>query len=164
MHQLCDYVLGSTPDNPQKLIIAEDNPVMVWFWEALCSHLYIETEVLHSKLNNEARWNLLQRSNDPKSSLQVLVMMYNVGAQGVNLDPCCCHVQASISIRRKETRRKLLQSKLRRSHNARLDRHHEKKKIRELGSEEANKVYQGSRRGHHRLHRIRISSITKGDC
>ncbi len=57
-----------------------------------CNYLYIYTEVLHSGLNNEARWKPLQLFNNPESPLKVLVLMYNVGAQGVHLDPCCCRV------------------------------------------------------------------------
>ena len=53
------------------------------------NHMYVQTEVLHSGLNNEARWKLVQSFNNPTNPIKVLILMYNVGAQGVNLDPCC---------------------------------------------------------------------------
>ena len=92
IYQLRDYVLGPDSSQQRKLLITEDIPLVAWFWEMVCRYLYIETEVLHSGLNNEARWNLVQSFNDVNSRLKVLVLMYNVGAQGVNLDQCCCRV------------------------------------------------------------------------
>ena len=92
IYQLRDYVLGADSSQQRKLLITEDIPLVAWFWEMVCRYLYIETEVLHSGLNNEARWNLVQSFNDVNSPLKVLVLMYNVGAQGVNLDQCCCRV------------------------------------------------------------------------
>ena len=86
------YVLGADSGQQRKLIITEDIPLVAWFWEIVYRYLYIETEVLHSGLNNEARWSLVQSFNNINSPLKVLILMYNVGAQGVNLDQCCCRV------------------------------------------------------------------------
>ena len=97
IHQLRDWVLDGQADlkPPRKLIISEDTPLVAWFWELACNYLYVQTEVLHSGLNNEARWNLVQSFNNPKSAVKVLVLMYNIGAQGVNLDTCSCRVPES---------------------------------------------------------------------
>ena len=59
--------------------------------------LYIQIEVLHSKLNDEARWEVVQSFNKPKSPVQVLTLMSSVGARGVSLDQCCCRVIVATS-------------------------------------------------------------------
>ena len=91
LSQIRDYVL-STGQKPNKLIITEDTPLTAWYWEVVLNFLYIETEVLHSGLTNPERWALVKKFNDEKSSLRILILMYNVGAQGINLDPCCPRV------------------------------------------------------------------------
>ena len=94
IHHLRDWVLDGQADSkpPRKLIISEDTPLVAWFWELACNYLYIQTEVLHSGRNNEARWTLVQAFNNPESAVKVLILMYNVGAQGVNMDTCSCRV------------------------------------------------------------------------
>lgn len=89
-----DHLLQEKNDNrrPDKLLVAEDTPIVAWFWELALNYLYIETKVLHSGLNNEERTLLVKSFNNPRSSLKMLVLMYNVGSQGTNLDPCCNNV------------------------------------------------------------------------
>ena len=83
--------------HPNKLIITEDTPLTAWFWEIVLNYLYIETEALHSGMTNSERIDLVKRFNDTKSSLKVLVLIYNVGAQGVNLDESCKRVLVATS-------------------------------------------------------------------
>ncbi|KAL8841352.1 MAG: hypothetical protein Q9170_000983 [Blastenia crenularia] len=77
----------SDPDgHPNKVLLTEDTPLVAWYWELILNYLYIETEALHSGLSNAERIALVDRFKDGKNSLAVLIQMYNVGAQGTNLD------------------------------------------------------------------------------
>ena len=93
--QVHEHILRDTTDphrRPDKLLIAEDTPLVAWFWELVLTFMYVETKVLHSGLNNDERTQLVKSFNSPKSTLRVLVLMYNVGSQGTNLDSCCNRV------------------------------------------------------------------------
>ena len=68
---------------------------MAWFWELLLRYLYIETDTLEANLSYKERVDLVQKFNDRDSTLKVLIIMYNVGAQGTNLDEACCRVLIS---------------------------------------------------------------------
>lgn len=93
LSQIRDYVLAApTNGRPNKLVTLEETPLMAWFWELACNHLYISTKVMHSGLNNEERIKLVKEFNNPKTPLRILVLIYNVGSQGTNLDPCCHRV------------------------------------------------------------------------
>ena len=49
--------------------------------------------MLNAGLTDLERVNLVKRFNDPKDSLLILIIMYQVSsAHGVNLDRCCCRV------------------------------------------------------------------------
>lgn len=89
LSQVRDYLLTQDPkEPPRKLIVAEGTPIVAWAWEMALNYLYVETRVLHSGLNNEERGRLVKDFNNPKNSIRVLILMYNVGSQGTNLDPC----------------------------------------------------------------------------
>lgn len=51
--------------------------------------IYVKTEVLHADLNDSERIALVKRFNDSSNPLLVLVIMYQISAQWVNLDACC---------------------------------------------------------------------------
>ena len=86
INQIQDYVLGSLTisDDPRKLVIIKDTPLVAWFWESITKYLYIDAEVLHSGLNNEERWGLVQKFNDPNSSLKVLVPLVSFTTVSIN--------------------------------------------------------------------------------
>lgn len=93
LHTIHTYVLPSTVDQqPRKLLITEDVPLNAFFYESVCNFCYVNTEVLHAGLSDSDRVNLVKRFNDPKDDLLILIIMYQVSAQGVNLNPCCCRV------------------------------------------------------------------------
>ena len=90
LHQLRTYVLPTDFNAPpKKLLITEDVPLNAWFWEVACNFVYVEAEVLHAGLTDHERVALVRRFNDSTDSLTVLIIMYQVSAQGVNLDACC---------------------------------------------------------------------------
>lgn len=100
LSQVKDMVLIGKADpggHPNKLIITEDTSLTAWFWEIVLNYLYIETEALHSGMTNSEHIDLVKRFNDPRSSLKILVLMYNVGAQDVNLDESCKRVLVATS-------------------------------------------------------------------
>jgi hypothetical protein len=90
LYQIHTYVLpASSSGQYQKLMLTEAVPLSAHFWELVCNLTYVETAVLHSGLNEQERINLISRFNDPASNLMVLIIMYNVNAQGANLDGAC---------------------------------------------------------------------------
>lgn len=80
--------INDPDDHPNKIIITEDTPLIAWFYEIVLRFLYVEAEVLHSGLSQPDRISLVRRFNDAKDPLKALILVYTVGAQGVNLDPC----------------------------------------------------------------------------
>lgn len=93
LHQLHTYSLPrDLTDRPRKLLVTEDIPMNTYFFEMVCKLMYVEAEVLHANLGDVERVNLVNRFNNPQDSLTVLIIMYQVSSQGVNLDSCCCQV------------------------------------------------------------------------
>ena len=93
LYQIHTYVLPHiVTEKPRKLLITEDVALKAFFWDSVCNFAYVETEVLHAGLTDLERVNLVKRFSDPKDSLLILIIMYQVSAQGVNLDRCCCRV------------------------------------------------------------------------
>jgi hypothetical protein len=90
LHQIHTYVLpASNSGQYQKLMLTEAVPLSAHFWELVCNLTYVETAVLHGGLNEQERISLISRFNDATSDLKVLIIMYNVNAQGANLDGAC---------------------------------------------------------------------------
>lgn len=68
-----------------------------YFLEVVCKLIYVEAEVLHANLSDLERVNLVNRFNNPGDTLIVLIIIYQVSFQGVNLDNCCCRVVVAMS-------------------------------------------------------------------
>lgn len=93
LHQVRTYVLPQTAEGKtNKLLLLEDVPLSAQFWEMVLNFVYVETGVLHSKLSDGERIELVKRFNDAEDSLSILILMHSVSAQGMNLDACCCRV------------------------------------------------------------------------
>lgn len=76
----------------QKLILAEATPPCAWFLALLLRCALVDARVMHAGLSNKAKTDLQELFNDPNSSLKVLIMMYDVGAVGLNLHLACSKV------------------------------------------------------------------------
>lgn len=93
LSQIRDYVLPKKGETAkQKLLICEDIPLVAWYWELVLQYLHIDTAVMHAQLSEDKRQALVNEFNLPSSSLTVLIILYNVSAQGVNLDRACARV------------------------------------------------------------------------
>ncbi|KAH0288518.1 hypothetical protein KCU62_g5009, partial [Aureobasidium sp. EXF-3399] len=73
----------------QKLLIGEATPVNAYWIMSTLRALCIDARILHAGLSNKAKAEMVDLFNDPKSSLKVLIMMYDVGAYGLNLHEAC---------------------------------------------------------------------------
>lgn len=73
----------------QKVIFAEVSPVNAWYLMAALREGLIDARVMHAGLSNKAKTELQDLFNDPNSTLKVLIMMYDVGAIGLNLHEAC---------------------------------------------------------------------------
>lgn len=87
LRQVRDVVLGQNT----KLLITEDTPIVAWFFELVLQFLHVECYVMHADLSNQERQELVERFNDKNSTLKVLILMYNISAQGVNLHKAAYH-------------------------------------------------------------------------
>lgn len=72
-----------------KLLLCKDIPFSAQFRELTLNIVYIETSVLYTKLSNQERIELVKRFNNKEILLMILIIMYSMLAQGVNLDYCC---------------------------------------------------------------------------
>lgn len=97
LRQIRDHLL-SGEENKNKLLILEDVPVTPWFYELALQELHIPAATLHSGIRDpRERQKLIDEFNDPDSPLRVLIIMYNISAQGVNLDRAFSRVIVSIA-------------------------------------------------------------------
>lgn len=96
MTELLD-VHAFDPLNPdlhqhQKLIIGEATPANAYYLQAALRACLVDARILHAGLSNKAKSRLVDQFNDPKSQLKCLIMMYDVGAVGLNLHIACNRV------------------------------------------------------------------------
>lgn len=90
-HEIHTYVLPHTiKENGRKFLITEDVPLNASYLKCVCNMIYVKIKVLHAALTDVERINLVKRFNNPKDNLMIIIIMYQVSAQRVNLDPCCC--------------------------------------------------------------------------
>lgn len=75
-----------------KILITENVPLIAWHWEIAIQLLMIGVSVLHSALNQNSRHRIASDFNATESPLRVLIIMYNVGGQGINLHHACHRV------------------------------------------------------------------------
>jgi hypothetical protein len=76
----------------QKLIIAESHPGNAFYLVMLLRAVLVDARVMHAGLSNKAKSELVDLFNDPESTFKVLIMMFDVGATGLNLHKACNRV------------------------------------------------------------------------
>jgi hypothetical protein len=90
LHQIHTYVLSQTnEDRSRKLLIIENISLTTFFYQSVFNKLYIKSEILHVELLNMKRVNLIKKFNDFNDSLLILIIMYQVSIQRINLNTCC---------------------------------------------------------------------------
>lgn len=82
-----------------KLFITENIPVNIFFIKLTYWLVYIQTKIFYVRLTNIERVNLIRQFNDYKDLLLVLIIMYQVSTQGVNLNACCNRVLIKTPVR-----------------------------------------------------------------
>jgi hypothetical protein len=76
----------------QKLIIGEATPANAYYLQAALRACLVDARILHAGLSNKAKSKLVDEFTDPNSQLKCLIMMYDVGAVGLNLHLACNRV------------------------------------------------------------------------
>lgn len=76
----------------QKLLVGESTPLCAWMIDIILQPLLIDARVFHSQLTDQERAEMARVLNDPKGTLKVLIMTYEVGAICLNLHEACDRV------------------------------------------------------------------------
>jgi hypothetical protein len=76
----------------QKLLVGEVLPANAFYLETILRACLIDARVFHADLSHEGKSAMVDTFNDPNSSLKVLIMLYDVGAVGLNLHKSCNRV------------------------------------------------------------------------
>ncbi|OBT82958.1 hypothetical protein VE02_08180 [Pseudogymnoascus sp. 03VT05] len=76
----------------QKQIVAVSVPVNAFALQMTYRELLVDARVLHAGLTNTEKGTLVSLFNDPTSSVKVLIMLFDVGAVGLNLHTACDEV------------------------------------------------------------------------
>ncbi len=98
LHQIHTYVLSQTNENrSRKLLIIENISLTTFFYQSVFNKFYIKSEILHVELSNMKRVNLIKKFNDFNDNLLILIIMYQVSTQKINLNTCCFKVIVFIS-------------------------------------------------------------------
>ncbi|KAK7544145.1 uncharacterized protein J3D65DRAFT_682132 [Phyllosticta citribraziliensis] len=87
LRQVRETVLNAT--RPRKLLVIDETPLVAWLEEMLLQHMHIDARVLHADLDTAERDALVKDFNDPNRGPQVLILLYNVSSQGVNMHKAC---------------------------------------------------------------------------
>ncbi|KAF2002153.1 hypothetical protein P154DRAFT_618890 [Amniculicola lignicola CBS 123094] len=78
--------------HPGKILITEDIPLLAWWWELTLNLILFHTSTYHGALSASDRDKLAQDFNSPTAKLQAMVLPYDVGALGLNLQRDCSKV------------------------------------------------------------------------
>jgi hypothetical protein len=77
MHQIHIYVLSHKKiDMRRKLLITKNIFFNAFFMKNVCNLIYVKTEILHAKLIDIERVNLINKFNDSNDNLLILIIMY----------------------------------------------------------------------------------------
>jgi SNF2 family DNA or RNA helicase len=76
----------------QKVMPVEATVPCAWYLEQTLRAALLDARVMHAGLSNQAKAELCDLFNDPNSTLKILIIMYDVGAVGLNLHLACNRV------------------------------------------------------------------------
>ena len=86
LHHIYMHILNGSRE---KLLVCEATTLSAYFWEIAVRFIFVKTRVMHSGLDPVQRTELITQFNDPNDALKVLIIMYDVSAQGLNLHHAC---------------------------------------------------------------------------
>ena len=99
LHQIHTYVLLYTIIQlSKKLFIIENILLNAFYMKCVFNSVYVEIEIMHVDLIDQKRVNFVKKFNDFNDNLTIFIIMYQMFAQKVNFDFCCCKVIVIISI------------------------------------------------------------------
>ncbi|KAL3464256.1 hypothetical protein BJX64DRAFT_286678 [Aspergillus heterothallicus] len=76
----------------QKIIVGETLPANAFYLQQVLRACLIDARVFHADLSHQAKTNMVDLFNDEYSTFKVLIMLYDVGAVGLNLHKACNRV------------------------------------------------------------------------
>jgi hypothetical protein len=77
---------------PGKILITEDTPLLAWWWELFLRLALFDTTTFHSSLSAADRFAMIKLFNEHGTALKAMVLPYDVGALGINLQHDCSKV------------------------------------------------------------------------
>lgn len=87
LHQVHIYVFFHDAQfRFRKFLITEDIFLNAYFWKMIFNLIYVKTEILHVALTDVERINFVKKFDDLNDFLLVLIIMYQISAQNVNLN------------------------------------------------------------------------------
>lgn len=72
----------------EKLLVLEQVPLIAWFWELAVKLVHIECATMHAALDQAGRAKLVEDFTSPHGP-RVLILMFDVGGQAINLQKFC---------------------------------------------------------------------------
>ena len=81
----------------EKLIFAEKVLYIVWFWGLIYNIHSIKGKVVYVTFIQKERMEVILDFNNPESGLKVIILNYNVSAQGTKLQIACHRVITATS-------------------------------------------------------------------
>jgi hypothetical protein len=87
-----DRVNKAAYGHHQKLIVGETTPANAFYLQQVLRACLIDARVFHADLSHQAKTKMVDLFNDEYSTLRVLIMLYDVGAVGLNLHKACNRV------------------------------------------------------------------------
>ncbi|MCJ1314190.1 hypothetical protein MMC25_007870 [Agyrium rufum] len=76
----------------KKLFVIEATPMAAWFWKIMCSLVYVKARTYYAGLTEKERDDLVDAFNDKRSDFQIMIIMYSISSQGLDLDRACHRV------------------------------------------------------------------------
>lgn len=96
--QIRDYVLSIViSETVQKVIVTKDTSLMTWFYKCVLNHLHISIKILAAYLTAKEQKKMINDFNNVEIDVVILIIMYAVDAQNLNLDSRCLRILIATS-------------------------------------------------------------------
>ena len=91
--QICNYVLSVIiSETVWKVIVIENTSLMTWFYKHVLNHLHIFIKILAAYLTVKEQKKIIDDFNNVEIDVVILIIMYVVNAQNLNLDFHCSRI------------------------------------------------------------------------